>query len=70
MRDERVERILADPYASDWLKRALRSAVERDAVDAANDAAYLAELLGDRADEILAERTGYGISRAYVGEPR
>ena len=40
--------ILADPGASDWLKSALKSAVERDPVDALNDALLLAATLEDR----------------------
>jgi len=39
------EEVLADPTASDWLKNALRSAIERDPVDAADDAEALAQLL-------------------------
>jgi hypothetical protein len=44
---EAVE-LLDDPSASDWLKRALRSALERDPVDALNDALLLAGLLEER----------------------
>ncbi|MGH8159244.1 MAG: hypothetical protein ACREPQ_14080 [Rhodanobacter sp.] len=47
--------ILADPSASFWLKAALTSALERDCVDAANDAELLAEVLAQRANEILVE---------------
>ncbi len=36
-----VERILADPAASDWLKSVLISALARDPVDATNDACTL-----------------------------
>jgi hypothetical protein len=42
------QEILADPAASDWLKSALRSATERDPVDALNDALVLAATLEDR----------------------
>jgi hypothetical protein len=48
-----VERILADPAASHWLKAALLAALERDPVDAANDAEALAQALEERAAEIL-----------------
>ncbi len=37
--------VLKDPAASYWLKAALRGAIERDPVDAANDAEFLAQLL-------------------------
>ena len=40
-----IDEILADPAASVWLKAALRSALSRDPVDAANDADVLARLL-------------------------
>lgn len=39
--------------ASYWLKRALRSSLSRDPVDAAHDSDVLARLLGRRCDEIL-----------------
>ena len=42
------EEILEDPSASDWLKGALRSALERDPVDALNDALVLAATLEER----------------------
>lgn len=43
-----IARVLASPACSDWLKAALRTALERDAVDALNDAETLARLLRDR----------------------
>jgi hypothetical protein len=48
-----VEEVLADPAASFWLKEALSSALNRDSVDAANDAEVLAQLLDRRCQEIL-----------------
>ena len=42
--DPEIAAVLADPAASDWLKTALRSALVRDLVDAANDADVLAQL--------------------------
>ena len=48
-----IEKILADPAASFWLKNALRSALRRDPVDAANDADVLARLLESRCRSIL-----------------
>lgn len=44
-----IARVLGDPAASDWLRDALRSAMVRDPVDAANDAEVLARLLDERA---------------------
>ena len=48
-----IQRVLLDPAASFWLKNALRSALERDPVDAANDAEVLAQLLDRRCRSIL-----------------
>ncbi len=48
-----LEQVLADPAASFWLKEALRSALDRDPVDEANDAEVLAQLLDRRCQEIL-----------------
>lgn len=48
-----IEAVLQDFSASFWLKGALISAMERDAVDAAHDATVLAELLTKRCDELL-----------------
>jgi hypothetical protein len=47
------EEILDDPSASDWLKGALRSAIERDPVDALNDALLLAATLEERLRTVL-----------------
>jgi len=47
------EAILNDPAASDWLKLALVSALERDPVDAAADAEVLAAVLRERCDAVL-----------------
>jgi hypothetical protein len=50
-----IEEILRDPAASFWLKDALHSALNRDPVDAANDAEVLAQLLHQRCRSILDE---------------
>ena len=44
-----IQEVLDDPAASNWLKDALRAALRRDPVDAANDSAFLAELLDTHA---------------------
>jgi hypothetical protein len=51
----RIEEVLRDPSASFWLKAALRSALGRDPVDAANDAEVLARLLDRRCRWMLRE---------------
>jgi len=49
-----IERVLSDPAASFWLKAAIRLSLERDPVDAANDADMLAKLLDSRCRKLLA----------------
>ncbi|MDX1296745.1 MAG: hypothetical protein R3260_00680 [Pseudomonas sp.] len=48
-----IEQVLSHPGTSAWLRSALTDALQRDAVDAANDAEALSELLGRRCDEQL-----------------
>jgi len=48
-----VRAVLADPGASDWLKTALTTALDRDPVDATNDAEILAGLLARNLDLIF-----------------
>ena len=44
--------------ASGWLLKAFDSALKRDPVDAANDAEYLAALLGQRAADLAKAEGG------------
>lgn len=55
---DEIARVLSAPDVRDWVKIALQAALEKDPVDAAQDAALLADLLGRRADEILREDCG------------
>jgi hypothetical protein len=48
-----LKEILADPSVSYWLKDALRTACERDPVDALHDARRLLKLLGERYTQIV-----------------
>ena len=48
-----VNEVMASPVASKWLKNALQGALDRDPVDMANEAAFLAELLRNRMLEVL-----------------
>jgi hypothetical protein len=48
-----IRETLDNPCTSDWLKNALRSALQRDCVDASHDAEVLAMLLSARTDEML-----------------
>ena len=62
-----AEDLLASPSVSNWLKEALRSALARDPVDAAQDADVLHLVLSSRADAILiadAARLGIRLPRA------
>ena len=51
----RAEDVMRDPSASDWLKEALRAAMDRDCVDAAHDSRVLAGILEARMDRVLQE---------------
>ena len=53
-----VEGVMSDESASDWLKAALRTALERDPVDALNDALALAAALEGRLRTVLGPRGG------------
>ena len=52
--DDEIRQILSGPGTSYWLKNALTSALDRDPVDAVNDAELLAMVLGYRSDQINA----------------
>jgi hypothetical protein len=49
---EKIDQLLSDPSASNWLKDSLKVALSRDPVDAANDAEVLLEILSKRASQI------------------
>ena len=53
--DEEIRQLLADPGLSDWFKQALSSSLERDPVDAANDAELLSAVLDRRSRAIAAD---------------
>jgi hypothetical protein len=48
-----IDDVLNDPTISDWLKWALRSALHRDPLDAANDAELLFWALSTRLGEMF-----------------
>jgi hypothetical protein len=52
-----VEDLLKDPSTSFWLRIALTSALQRDPVDAANDAGILARVL-DRQCRLILDQGG------------
>lgn len=47
-----IETVLKAPWTRKWLRKALETALQRDPVDAANDAAILSYLLTKRAREL------------------
>ena len=51
--DPTIDEVMADQSASEWLKTALRAALERDPVDALNDTLALAGILEDRLRNVL-----------------
>ena len=57
-----VQDIVADPATSEWLRLALTDSMNRDPVDAANDAETLASVLTMRAEVML--RKGAGLRRS------
>lgn len=50
----RMVEVLCHPAVSDWLKRTMITAVDRDGLDAARDAGLLAELLDERFERLSA----------------
>jgi hypothetical protein len=48
-----LEEILEDPGISYWLKDAIKTAYERDPVDALHDARRLLRMLGERYTQIV-----------------
>ena len=53
--DDEIRRILSGPGTSTWMKLALSTALERDPVDAVNDAELLAIVLRHRAEVIQSQ---------------
>ena len=52
-----IDDVLNDPTISHWLKSALGSALNRDPLDATNDAEILFLILSQRLGELFAEHT-------------
>jgi hypothetical protein len=49
---QEMQRVIADPCASYWLKGAIAALMNRDTIDATYDAELLAKLFRQRCDEI------------------
>jgi hypothetical protein len=65
---ERTSQIPGDPTASDWLRRCLLEALNRDPVDSANDANVLNEILTLRLASIRREPHAAPKGRAGLNE--
>lgn len=62
--DPSIDDVFADPAISFWLKGSLNSALARDPVDAARDAALLSRLLDQHAAAVLSANS------AQLGLPK
>lgn len=58
-----IETVLASPETSFWLRQALETALARDPMDAATDAALLAALLGQLMDALLGQQLDNVLNR-------
>jgi hypothetical protein len=58
--DDEIRAVIDSTSASDWLRQALATALQRDCVDAANDAEQLSDLLSRRCSALLAGSTSHG----------
>jgi len=54
--EKQINRIIDSPSTSFWLSDAFKALMQRDCLDAANDAELLGSLLGRRAELILRGR--------------
>ena len=55
-----ADRVAKNRASSFWLQDALKTALRRDCVDAANDAEFLSDLMRARADSVLSLGGRYG----------
>jgi hypothetical protein len=51
--DNEIQAVIESPGTSFWLRQALEQALKRDCVDAANDAAFLSEILARRCEAVF-----------------
>lgn len=64
--DDEIRHMLKDPSLSTWLVNAMTSAMERDPVDAANDAGLLSMILDKRVTTLLEKQAAL---MRLAGEP-
>ena len=53
--DEEIQAVIQDPCTSYWLRDAIKISINRDPLDVANEAEYLAALFAKRAQEKAAQ---------------
>jgi len=58
--DDEIKAVMACDSTSNWLLQALQAALQRDCVDAANDAEQLSDLLSRRCTALLIGGQGDG----------
>lgn len=61
--DQEIQAVIQDPSTSYWLRDALKTAMQRDPLDVASDAEYLAILFAKRAQEKAAEAMAWLVVR-------
>lgn len=61
-----IDDVLSDPTISNWLKSALRSALNRDPLDATNDSEMLFLILSQRLGELFANSTPSELQNSCV----
>jgi hypothetical protein len=59
--EDEIQRLLASPATSHWLKQSLESALLRDCVEAANDANLLCDLLTARCENEIADTASLNV---------
>ena len=66
---QEARKVADDPSASHWLKNALFEAINRDPIDAADDAEALCRILEQRAEAVQHETVSNGKSRQSKAIP-
>ena len=67
--DQEIQAIIQDPSTSYWLRDALKTAMQRDPLDVASDAEYLAMLFAKRAQDKATEAMAWlAVQRAAPGK--
>jgi hypothetical protein len=66
--DQEIQAAIQDPATSYWLRDALKAAMQRDPLDVANDAEFLAVIFAKRAQEQAAQAMAWlAVQRAARG---